>query len=330
MHNANRHQISTKTLMGVATAMMFAMGTVAAEVPESDDPIIMTLNDWSSQKVNAYIMGGVLEEMDYNVEYQTADYLAQFSGIKSGDLTVAMEIWETTARDKFLEAVDSGNAVDLGSIGVRAIEEWWYPKYVEEECPGLPDWKALRECADVFATPQTAPNGRYLGGSVTWEGHDEERIEALDLPFEVVHAGTAAALIAEIESAIERKRPIVAWVWQPHWLPAKYDGEWVQFPEHTDACYDDPSWGSNPDMKYDCGKPRGWIKAIGWADGEDKWPTAYAAIRNFELSSDTIGELAGKVGLEDWSVEETAQWWIDNNRDVWQEWVDDARAATGE
>lgn len=319
-----------RATLGVAAAISLGFGTASAAVPESDDPIVMTLNDWASQKINTHIMGTILEEMGYEVEYQAADYIAQFTGIKSGDLTVAMEIWETTARDKFLEATESGKAVDLGSIGVRAIEEWWYPSYMAQKCPGLPDWKALRECGEAFATPQTYPKGRYLGGPVTWAGYDEERVEALDLPFEVVHAGTNAALMAEIQSAIERKRPIIAWVYQPHWLPAKYDGSWVEFPKYTDACYEDPSWGPNPDKTHDCGKPRGWIKAVGWAGGADKWPTAYAAIRNFELSTQTVGELAGKVGLEDWSVEKTAQWWIDNNSEVWQKWVDDARAETGQ
>ena len=34
---------------------------------------------------------------------------------------------------------------------------------------------------------------------MTWGGFDEERVEALGLPFEVVHAGTDAALFAELE-----------------------------------------------------------------------------------------------------------------------------------
>lgn len=321
-------RMTWRPLAAAAIAMVgLSANPAAAEVPESDDPLVLTLNDWASQKINTYIMGGILERMGYSVEYQSADYIAQFQGIKSGDLTVAMEIWETTARENFLDAVDSGKAVDLGSIGVRAIEEWWYPKYVKEKCPGLPDWKALRDCAEVFATPQTYPKGRYLGGPVTWAGRDEERVEALDLPFEVVHAGTNAALMAEIQSAIERKRPIIAWVYQPHWLPAKYDGEWVEFPKYSEACYEDPSWGQNPDKAYDCGKPRGWIKAVGWAGGADKWPTAYRTIRNFDLSTDEVGRLAGEVGLNDRDPEDVANEWVENNKDVWGAWVEKAKAA---
>ena len=34
-------------------------------------------------------------------------------------------------------------------------------------------------CAEAFSTPETAPKGRYLGGPVTWEGFDDERVVAL-------------------------------------------------------------------------------------------------------------------------------------------------------
>ena len=108
-------------------------------------------------------MGEVLEQAGLNVEYVQADYLAQFAGLKTGDLHVAMEIWETTGRGAMDEATATGQVVNLGETGMQAIEEWWYPAYMKEACPGLPDWQALLEpaCAEAFATPDTLP-GRPL------------------------------------------------------------------------------------------------------------------------------------------------------------------------
>ena len=137
--------------------------------------------------------------MGYNVEYVQADYIAQFAGLESGDLHVAMEMWETTGKDAMDASLATGKTVDLGETGMQANEEWWYPAYMKEKCPGLPDWEALNDCAEAFATPETLPSGRYLGGPVTWGGYDDERAEALGLDYEVVHAGTDAALFAELE-----------------------------------------------------------------------------------------------------------------------------------
>lgn len=305
----------------VAAALAASAPASAAGYPESDDPIKMTIHDWTGQHITTHIMGGVLEEMGYNVEYVQADYLAQFAGLETGDLHVAMEIWETTGKDAMEASLATGDTVDLGETGMKAIEEWWYPIYMKERCPGLPDWRALNDCAEEFATPETHPKGRYLGGPVTWGGYDDERAEALGLDYEVVHAGTNAALFAEIQSAYQRREPVLAWVYTPHWAPIKFEGEWVEFPRYEDACYEDPSWGIDEDMRYDCGKPRGWIKAVGWAGGEDKWPAAYRAVRNFQITNQQMGEMIAKVDLEGMPVSAVVQDWLENNGDEWQSWI---------
>ena len=191
---------------------------------------------------------------------------------------------------------------------------------MKEKCPGLPDWKALNDCAEAFSTPETHPKGRYLGGPVTWAGFDDERAEALGLDYEVVHAGTDAALFAELESAYQRGEPFLGWVYAPHWAPAKYEGEWVEFPEYTDECYDDPSWGSNPDMAYDCGKPFGWIKKVGWKGGEEIWPCAYEAIRNFRIDNQAMGALIIEIDLEGKPVDDAVEGWVQANESTWREW----------
>ena len=110
-----------------------------------------------------------------------------------------------------------------------------------------------------------------------------------------------------VQSAYERKAPILAWIYTPHWAPIKFKGEWVEFPRYADECYDDPSWGMNPDMAYDCGKPRGWIKAVGWKGGEEKWPCAYQAVRNFQISNQEMGGMVGEVDLEGKKVDDVVE-----------------------
>lgn len=302
-------------------AMLATSVTCAMAEVESADPIKLTLHDWSGQLLTTTIMGKVLEEAGYNIEYVQADYIAQFAGLKTGDLHVAMEIWETTGRDVLDEAVATGNVVNFGPTGMKAVEEWWVPSYMKDVCPGLPDWQALNDCAAEFSTAETAPFGRYLGGPVTWGGFDDERVEALGMDFEVVHAGTDAALFAELESAYQRKAPIVLWLYSPHWAPAKYDGEFIQFPAYEPACYEDPAWGSNPNMAYDCGKPTGEILKAGWAGVADKWPGAAHAIEAFTIDGSEMGEMVGKVDLEGQEVEAVAQAWIDTHKDVWSAWI---------
>jgi glycine betaine/proline transport system substrate-binding protein len=308
--------------LALSTVLCLAVAGQAA-AQESSDPIKLTLHDWTGQLVTTNIMGEVLKQAGYNVEYVQADYIAQFAGLKTGDLHVAMEMWETTGRDAMDEATATGQVENLGETGMQAIEEWWYPDYMAEKCPGLPNWEALKDekCAEVFSTAETAPKGRYLGGPVTWGGYDDERVEALELPFEVVHAGTDAALFAELESAYQRKAPILLWVYAPHWAPLKYEGQWVEFPAHTKECYEDPAWGTNPDAQYDCGKPRGPIWKVAWSGVKDKWPGAHTAIVNFTVDNDEMGAMIAAVDLDGQKVEEVVADWMAKNESRWKGWI---------
>ena len=312
-----------RTLAFAATTAAFAALTLPARAEDSADPIKLTLNDWNGQLITTHIMGEVLKAAGLNVEYVPADYLAQFAGLKTGDLDVAMEIWATTATDALNEAVGTGNVENLGETGMQAIEEWWYPAYMVEKCPGLPNWEALKDpaCAEAFSTPETAPDGRYLGGPVTWGGFDEERIEALELPFQVIHAGTDAALFAELESAYQRKAPVMLWIYAPHWAPIKYEGDWVAFPPYEPACYEDAAWGLNPDATHDCGKPRGPIWKAAWVGLKDKWPSAHGAIQAFEISNDEMGAMIAKVDLDGGTVDAVVAEWMAANEDRWSAWI---------
>jgi glycine betaine/proline transport system substrate-binding protein len=74
-------------------------------------------------------------------------------------------------------------------------------------------------------------------------------------------------------------------------------------------------------MAYDCGKPHGWIKKVGWKAGEEKWPCAYEAIRAFKIDNPTMGSLIAKVDLDGGEVSAVVQEWLDANQDTWKPWT---------
>lgn len=308
-------------LLSAAAFVSASLSPAYAFEPESTDPIKMMVADWTSMSIDTEIVGQILSSYGYNVEKVVADDSARYPGFEAGDLDIAMETWQTTQQTAFQKSVATGKVLDLGETGLHAKEEWWYPSYMKEKCPGLPDWQALKKCAEAFSTPDTAPKGRYLSGPVGWGGHDEERVAALDLPFDVVHAGTDAGLFAELKSAYERQAPIVLWVYVPHWVPSVYSGEFVQFPKYEDACYSDPAWGVNSKAAYDCGKPEGWIKKMGWAEGEKKWPCAYQIVRNFQMDNETMSKLVQQVDVDGGKLEDVVGEWLKANEDVWRKWA---------
>jgi glycine betaine/proline transport system substrate-binding protein len=311
----------SKVLLSAVAGFALMAGAAMAEV-ESTDPIKFTQGDWTTIQLNTEIATRIMQKMGYNTEMVPTEYLAQLEAVKSGDVHAAMEIWFTTAEAQYNEAVASGKAADYGETGMQAKEEWWFPSYMKEQCPGLPDWKALNECAKLFATSETGEKGRYIMGPQSWGGYDEERVKALGLNWQVVYAGNDATLNAEVKSAYERKAPIMAWVYAPNWTTSVYKGEWVEFPKYEAACYSDPKWGGNAELAYDCGKPSGPIKKLGWSGLEGKWPKAAAALKKYTVDNETIGRLSLKVDVEGMAVADVAQAWVDENEAIWKPWTE--------
>lgn len=289
-----------------AVALCAVMGSLPAlaQAEDSKDPIIIALHDWTGQHITSHIAGDLLKEKGYKVEYVTIDYLTGLTAMENGDVTFMSELWQTTAQDAMDASDKTGKTEKLGPLGPKAKEEWWYPIYMKEKCPGLPDWKALLKCGEAFSAPETAPKGRYLGMEATWGGHDPERIEALGLPFVAVDAGTEAAMFAELKSAYERKAPIILWVYSPHWVPSVFEGEWVQFPEYEPACYTDPKWGINPDKAYDCGKPFGEIFKYTSADTKTKWPGAYEVLKKLNIDGKELNLMVKEVDVDGKNLDE--------------------------
>jgi glycine betaine/proline transport system substrate-binding protein len=299
-------------------------GPSRAAAPESDRPIKIVMMGYSGDNIIMYIYGKVIEKLGYTVEYTPADYLGQFAGLETGDLVIGSPGWDTTAKAALKAAFDTGKVLNMGDMGIPVQEDWWYPLYVKDVCPGLPDWKALLkpDCVKALSVAETAPKARFMSGPIEWGGHDAERIEAMGLPFEVIHAGSDGALTAEIVASIKRKQPIIAWTWEPFWIPALYPGEFVKWPDYDDACYNDPKWGMNPDKAFDCARPKGRMWKTAWADGEKIWPKAYDVWRKMQLDSKTIGELVNKSDVEGVPTAQVAEQWIAEHESVWKPWTE--------
>lgn len=316
--------LAVVTLVAGLSAGLVGIPQAKAEVPESKDPIKLVIMGYSGDNIIMYIYGKLIEKLGYKVEYTPADYLGQFAGLEAGDLHIGSPGWDTTAKAAMAAAWESGEVLNMGNMGIAVNEDWWYPLYVKEVCPGLPDWEGLLEpdCAKALSVVETAPKARFLSGPIEWGGHDAERVEALGLPFEVIHAGSDGALTAEFVGAIKRKQPIVGWTWEPFWLPAVYEGEFVTWPEYEDACYEDPKWGPNPEMTHDCGRPKGFMWKSAWAGGESKWPKAYDVWRKFELDGKTMGEMVYKSDVDGVDTQVVAEQWIADNESTWKPWLE--------
>ncbi len=145
---------------------MLAVAALPAVAKDSSKPIVIPTHNWSSQVVMAYVIGGIFESMGNNVEYVPADSQAVYEAIRNGDVTISHEVWQSTFGKSFYNAMAKGGVIDAGTHAAATLEELGVPHYVVEKnlCPGLPNWEALKDCAEVFATADSGGKGRILEG----------------------------------------------------------------------------------------------------------------------------------------------------------------------
>ena len=310
-------RLSFALTAGLLAGVAVLPGAWAAE---STDPVKVITNNWTSQLVLANVVGQLLQQMGYNVEYKSSDTQLQYTALASGDMDFQVEVWEGSQAESFNKALAAG-AVDYGAHEAVTREEWWYPKYVKDVCPGLPDWKALDACAAKFATAETGGKGRFVGPPADWGKHYSERIQSLKMNFQEVPVGQAATLWAELQAAFDRKEPVVLFNWTPNFIEAKFEGEFVEFPTYEPPCLTDPKWGSNPDAVYDCGAPaKGYLKKAGSKALAEKWPKASEFLKKVNFTNTQIAAAAAMVDVEGLTPEDAAKKWIADNEGIWKDW----------
>ena len=72
------------------------------------------------------------------------------------------------------------------------------------------------------------------------------------------------------------------WIYSPHWAPAKFEGEWVEFPESTSRLLRRIRHGaSTPTRRTIAASRIGDDLESRWAGMKDKWPGAYKAAKAY-------------------------------------------------
>jgi glycine betaine/proline transport system substrate-binding protein len=177
---------------------------------------------------------------------------------------------------------------------------------MEKRCPGLPAWQAFVNCANVFATPDTWPKGRFVDYPTEWGQRASTLISTEALPFAAIPGGSEGAMLAELRSAIARKSPLVMMFWAPHWVLSNVEHGWVEIPRELRA-------------RYGLEQPT-VFKAV-WPGFGRRWPAAYRLLTAFTLDNDAQQRLVDRVENGGERVEDVTARWIADHEQIWKVWV---------
>lgn len=282
--------------------------------------VVIPINQWSSQRVLSNVVGQLIKDLGIPIEYVNISADRQWGALKRGVVHFQIEVWEPSMGQEFNKLVANGDIVDLGTHEAKVTEDWWYPKYVENSCPELPQWQALKKCRTLFKGRTTSDKGVYFGGP--WNYGDADIIRALGLNFTIERLADELALWETLTHAIATKKPIMLLNWSPNWTDNYVEGKFVDFPIYTEACERDPEWGLNKNLVKDCGNNRGgWLKKAASPTLQEKFPCVYNLIKSISFTSQMIADASSLAVIEKLSDQAAAVKWSNiyaKDIDHWQ------------
>ncbi len=307
----------TLRLLAIAVVMLSFAFSVSANGQNEGGSTKLVFGDvsWDSVQVHNRIAAFIIQnglEGNYEVEYVPGDTLPIISGVIQGDIDIDMESWHSNFRDAYEKGIATGDMIDLGPNYPDGPQGWWIPRYLVEgpdaAAPGLKSVADLPKYAHLFKDPEDPDMGAIYGGVAGWSQMEiSEQIfndVGLGDTYNLVIAGSGAALAGTMVGAYEKKEPWIGYYWAPTAVLGKLDMIRLKGSEYDKA-----------DVNILVNK-----RVV------EEAPEVAEFLKKYSTTVDQNNEFLAKMSAEDWDTQETAIWFLKNRDDVWTKWVDAATA----
>jgi glycine betaine/proline transport system substrate-binding protein len=275
----------------------------------------MAVNPWVGYEASAHVVGYVAaSRLGCEVEYKDVKEGVAWQGFGTGEIDVIIENWGHEAeKAKYVEG--DGTAQEAGPNGNIGIIGWYVPPWMVEEYPDILDWENLNGYADLFETSESGGKGQMLDGDPSFVTNDEALVANLDLDYQVVYAGSEAALITEFRKAQENRTPLLGYFYDPQWFLSEVPLEKVSLPEWTEGCDAVPE-------KVACDYPQYVLDKIVATDFAESASPAYDLVKAFEWTNDDQNLVAKYISEDKMDPEDAAAKWVEDNPDKVDAWLE--------
>lgn len=286
------------------------------------ETITLIVNPWTASRLNAEVAKNIIEsELGNPVEItEVNENDAMFTGMADGTLDAVLEIWPSGVTDAENAYFEDGSVVNIGELGAVGKIGWFVPRYVIDEHPELATWEGFQdpELAGLFATAETGDKGRFLGTDPSYSQYDEQIIENLGLPLEVVFSGSEPATVAEVDARVAAGEPVLLYWWTPTAAVSAYDLVNVTLPEYNEECGASAAAG---DGGVDCDYPEDVLFKAASGMLEEKDANVFAFLEAFTITTeDQLGMLPA-VEIDGDDPADVAAEWVSANENVWSAWL---------
>lgn len=322
---------ASATGASLALALLTAPAAAQEATCELDRPIVFAGLDWDSNAFHTAVAQFIAEHgYGCDVDQIPGSTIPLLNGMIRGDIDVTMEMWVENVKEAWEEAEAEGKVVNLGVNFPDAVQAWFIPKYVQAENPGLKRVSDLPEYKEVFADPEQPSKGRFYNGIAGWAAEviNTKKLHAYDLNehYTNFRPGTGAALSAAIESNLKREKPIFFYYWGPTWVLGKFQDQIVQLEEPE---FDQEIWNrmmeqERPEQATEYPLVKVYVTAN--SEFAQAAPEFSEFLKNYETSNAMVSKALAYMQETGGTAEDAAIDFLQNNEEVWTQWVADAVA----
>ena len=204
----------------------------AAMACELKRPVVFAGLDYDSAAFHTTIARTILEKgFDCKTDRVPGATIPLVNGLARGDVDVIMEIWLANPVQPWVDAERDKKVVRLGTTFPDATEGWFVPRPLVEgpnaKAPRLRSVSDLVDHKSLFPDPDNPDKGLFYNCVPGWQCElvNSKKLAAYGLEphFTNVRPGASEALVAAVDSALKRGRPVVFYHWSPSWLVGAHD-----------------------------------------------------------------------------------------------------------
>ncbi|AGY92026.1 hypothetical protein SPICUR_05255 [Spiribacter curvatus] len=237
---------------------------------------------------------------------------------------IVPEFWPNGA-PAYYDLAEQGKVVKASdAFSEGATEHWLVPGFLVEEHPELATIEGILNNPElVGARFHNCPDGwgcRIANDSLV------KAFELEDHGIEVFNHGSGETLQAALVSAAENEEPYFGYYWGPTAPLGQYDMVSVDMGPVNQEAYE-----CNQDSECNEVGKTGWPAApvfnVVTTDLAESEPEAFELMQNMTFENDTMNGLLAWHANNDATVDEAVVQFLQNNTDVWMDWLsEDAQA----
>ena len=311
----------TKVVVETEEVEVTKIVEVMVEAPEGPkDTIVFSDLNWTSAQVQNRVAQYIVEHgYGYPTDLVFGGTLPLFEGLRKGDTHVTMEIWLPNQEIGWNEALEQGTVV---SVGTSLVGDWQstfvIPAYIAEQYPDLKTPEDLKkpEFQELFATDDSRGKARLVACVPGWscELVNDEQIESYGLMdyLHVIKPGSQDAMFSEIFGAYERQEPWLGYMWGTGDPAIKLDLVLLEEEPYSDEC-----WASGKMCHF----ADSLVLIAVHKDLLPRAPDVVGFLQNWDFGVPAYNKVFLWSSENEATPEETAIYWLENNRDTWMSWV---------